>query len=98
MRRIERHQRREAVAPVGDVVERLAVGGLVGVVHREFRAHRPRVGERQPDVEPGADGDVVDGVKQDRIVLFGDDDARDFIRRGAVDGKLPLDAVDGQAW
>ena len=28
MRRIERHQRREAVAPVGDVVERLAVGDL----------------------------------------------------------------------
>ena len=31
MRRIERHQRREAVAPVGDVVERLGVGRLVGV-------------------------------------------------------------------
>ena len=63
MRRIERHQRREAVAPVGDVVQRLAVGGLVGVVHRQFRTHRPRIGERQADDEPGARGDIVDGVE-----------------------------------
>ncbi len=31
MRRIERHQRREAVAPVGDVIQQFGVGGLIGV-------------------------------------------------------------------
>ena len=49
MRRIERHQRREAVAPVGDVVQRLAVGGLVGVEHRQFGTDRAGIGERQAD-------------------------------------------------
>ena len=33
VRGIERHQRREAVAPIGDGVQRVGVGGFVGIVH-----------------------------------------------------------------
>ena len=33
MRGIQRHQRGEAVAPVGDIVQRLGVGGLIGIEH-----------------------------------------------------------------
>ena len=98
MRRIERHQRREAVAPVGDVVERLAVGDLVGVEHRQLRADGAGIGERQADREAGAHGQIVEGVNQQRVVLLGDDDAGSVTQRGAVRCKLALDAVDGQAW
>ena len=97
MRRIERHQRREAIAPVGNIFQRLAVGGLIGVVDGEFGAHRARIGERQADGEPGAGGDLIDGIEQQRVVVLGNDDAGEFNLR-VVAGKLPLDAVDGQAW
>ena len=98
MRRIERHQWRKAVAPVGDVIERLAVGDLVGVEHRQFGADRAGIGERQADREAGAHGQIVERVDLQRVVLFGDDDAGGFIQRVAVLHKLALDAVDGQAW
>ena len=49
MRRIERHQRREAVAPVGDVIERLGVGDLIGIEHRQFGTDGAGIGERQAD-------------------------------------------------
>ena len=57
--RIERYQWREAVAPVGDVIERLAVGDFIGVEHRQFGADRAGIGERQADREAGADGKIV---------------------------------------
>ncbi len=98
MRRIERHQRRKTVAPVGDVVERLAVGDLVGVEHRQFGTDRAGIGERQADREAGMHGQIVEGVDQQRVVLLGDDDAGRFTQRDAVLYKLALDAVDGQAW
>ena len=85
MRRIERHQRREAVAPVGDVFERLAVSGLVGVVHRKFRTHRARIGERQADGETGTHGGLVEGIEQNRVVVFRDDDVA-----GSLPSPLPL--------
>jgi len=84
MRRIERHQGGEAIAPVGDVFERLAVGDLVGVEHREFRADRAGIGERQADREAGADGCFVQRMDQDGVVLLGNDDAGCFIQRVAV--------------
>jgi len=84
MRRIKRHQWRKAVAPVGDVVERLAVGDFVGVEHRQFGADRAGIGERQADREAGVDGKIVERVNQDGIVLLGDDDAGCFIQRVAV--------------
>ena len=33
VRRIERHQRGKAVAPFGDGIQRVSVGGFVGIVH-----------------------------------------------------------------
>ena len=75
VRRIERHQRREAVAPVGDIVERLSVGDLIGVEHRQFGADGAGIGERQADREAGAHGQIVEGIDQQRVVLLGDDDA-----------------------
>ena len=98
MRRIERHQRREAVAPVGDVFERLAVGDLVGVEHRQLGADRAGIGERQADREAGAHGQIVERVDLQGVVLLGDDDAGGITQRDAVLRKLALDAVDGQAW
>ena len=98
VRRIERHQRREAVAPVGDVIERLAIGGLVGIEHGQFGADGAGIGERQANREAGFDGEIVERVDLDGILLFDDDDAGRFIQRAAADRKLALDAVDGQAW
>ena len=98
MRRIERHQRRKAIAPVGDVFERLAIGDFVSVEHRQFGADGAGIGERQADREARAHSQIVEGVDQDGVVLLGDDDAGCFIQRVAVARKPALDAVDGQAW
>ncbi len=97
MRQVERDQRREAVAPVGDIFERLAVGGFVRVVHRELGTDGAGIGERQADGETGADGRLVDGVEQNGVVVFRDDDAREVIdcftypslRVAPADGSLP---------
>ena len=75
MRRIERHQRREAVAPVGDVVQRFGVGGFIGIEHRQFRADGAGIGERQADRKAGARRRVVERMNLQRVVLLGDDDA-----------------------
>ena len=98
MRRIERHQRREAVAPVGDVIQRLSVGDLVGIEHRQLGADGAGIGERQTDRKAGAHGQIVERINLQRVVLLGDDDAGRFIQCDAVLRKLALDAVDGQAW
>ncbi len=78
MRRIERHQRREAVAPVGDIVERLAVGDFIGVEHRQLRADRTGIGKRQADRESGVHSGFVERMDQNGVVLLGDDDAGCF--------------------
>jgi hypothetical protein len=111
MRRIERHQRREAVAPVGDVIQQFGVGGLIGVEHLQMRANRPRIGQRQTDLEAEIGGGIIQRVDLQHVVLLGDDDAgvvlgdilelwRTFVFNppAAVADELPLDAVDGQAW
>ena len=74
MRGIERHQRREAIAPVGDIVQRLGVGDLIGIEHRQFRTDRAGIGERQADLEAGARRDIIERIDLQRVVLFGDDD------------------------
>ena len=81
MRRIECDQRRKTVAPVGDVFQRLAVGGFVGVIHREFGTDGAGIGKRQADVQPEARGRIVQRIDLQRIVLFGDNDAWRFIWR-----------------
>ncbi len=52
MRGIERHQRREAVAPVGDGVQRVDVGGFIGIEYIQLRADGAGIGERQTDFKP----------------------------------------------
>jgi hypothetical protein len=107
MRRIERHQRREAVAPVGDVIQQFGVGGLIGVEHPQMWTYGPRIGQRQADLEAEIGGGIIQRIDLQRVVLLGDDDARvvgsivdgkRFTRRDAVVDGLPPDAVDGQAW
>ncbi len=74
MRRIERHQRRKTVAPVGDVVQGFAIGGRIGVEHFYMRTDRPRIGQRQADLKPETRGGIVQRVNLQRVVLLGDDD------------------------
>ena len=74
MRGIERDQRREAVAPVGDIVQGRGVGSRIGVEHFQMRTDRPRVGERQTDLEAETGGSIIQRVNLQRVVLLGDDD------------------------
>ena len=66
MRRIEGHQRREAVAPVGDAVQGSCIRHLVGIEHLEIGTDRARIGEWLADREADP---------RSRIVQRGDDQA-----------------------
>ncbi len=81
MRRIERDQRRETVAPVGDVAERPGVGRLIGVEHCQMRTDGAGIGERQADGKAVMRGSIVERIDLKRVVLPGNDDARHFIWR-----------------
>ena len=59
----------------------LRVRGLVGVEHRQFRADRAGIGERQADRKAGARRHIVQRRDLQRVVLFGDDNAGDFVIR-----------------
>jgi hypothetical protein len=82
MRRIERHQRCETIAPVGNVVQYSEVGGGIGVEHCYLRTDRPRIGERQADLEAEACGGIVQRINLQRVVLLGDDDIEIVVRIG----------------
>ncbi len=96
VRGIERHQRGEAVAPTGNGVQRVSIGGFIGIVHLHLGADGAGIGERQPDIETETRGRVVERKNLQRVVLPGDDDTGLIIQRGVV-RELALDAVDGQA-
>ena len=81
MRRIERHQRGETVAPVGDVVQGFGVGGRIGVEHFYLWTDRPRVGQRQADLEPEPRRGIVHRIDLQRVVLLGDDDGGIVVAR-----------------
>src|SRR5579859_6728711 len=98
MRRIECDQRREAVAPVGDVMKRFRIRRLIGVVHLQMRTDGAGIGERQPDREAVTRRRVIQRIDYKRIVLLDDNDARYFSLRAVARLKRALDAVDGQAW
>ena len=49
MRRIKRHERRVAVAPLGGAFEQLPIGGFVRRHHFELRQHRARIRERHAE-------------------------------------------------
>jgi len=97
VRRVERDQRREAIAPVGDIAERLGVRRLIGVKDFQMRTDGAGIGERKSDVQTKVRGSIVQRIDLQRVVLFGDDDAWRVIQRGGADYELALDAVDGQA-
>ena len=95
---IQRHQRRETVAPVGDGVQRLGIGGLIGVEHLHVRTDRARVGQRQADLKAEMSRGIIQRGNLQRVVLLCDDNAWLVAsRRGAVAPKLALDAVGRQA-
>ena len=102
MGQIERHQRREAVAPVGDVIQRLSVGGFIGVEHLQMRTDGAGIGEWQTDLKSELGCGIIQRVNLQRVVLLGDDDAGIivgvlFSRRDVAARELAFDAVDGQA-
>ena len=96
MRRIECYQRRETVAPVGDIVEDFGIRDLIGIEHRQFRTDGAGIGERQPGLKTVSRGFVVEGINLQRVVFFGDDNAGSITRRGVLERGMSLDAVDGQ--
>ncbi len=98
MRRIERNQRRETVAPVGDSVECPGVRRFIGVVDLQMRTDGAGIGERHADREVLTRGGIVERIELQRVVLLDDDDAGSIvINSRAAETELPLDAVDGQA-
>ena len=100
MRGIERHQRREAVAPVGDIAQRLGVGRCIGIEHRQCGQMARALASGRPIARPETRGGIIERENLQRIVLFGDDDAGLVIvinQRVVAVAKLTLDAVDGQA-
>ena len=100
VRDVARDQRREAVAPVGDVVQRLGVGRFIGIEHRHMRTDGAGIGQRQPDLKAEMRCGIIQRKNLQRVVLLGDDDAgivvRVFSRRNVVARELAFDAVDGQ--
>src|ERR1700744_2716986 len=74
MRRIERHQRREAIAPVGYIVQQFGIGGFVGVEYLDLRTDRASIGKRQADLEAETGRGIIQRGDLQRIALFGDDD------------------------
>jgi len=91
-------ERREAVAPVGDGVQRLRIRGLVGIEHLYVRADRAGIGQRQADFKAETGCGIVQRGNLQRVVLFGDDNTWKLTsRRGVVARQLALDAVGRQA-
>jgi hypothetical protein len=101
MRGIERHQRGETIAPVGDIVQDFGVRNLIGIEHRQLGTDGAGVGERQSDLKTVSRGRVIQGINLQRVVFFDDDDARRvteiFSLRDVLACGLAFDAVDGQA-
>ena len=75
MRRIERHQRRETIAPVGDIIQHPGIRRFVSVEHLDVRTDGPGVGERYADIEADARGSVIQCGNLQRVVLLRHDDA-----------------------
>ena len=106
MGKIERHQGREAVAPVGNMIQRCGIGGFVGIKHLDIGTDGAGIGERQADFEAEMGGRIIERGNLQGGVSPGDADAR-FLdtsiiqgiiasRRGVAADALPLDAVGRQ--
>lgn len=75
MRRIQRDQRREALAPVGDITKKFRIRDFVGIEHLRVGAYRPRIGERQTGLKSDPGRGIVQRENLQRIILFRDDQA-----------------------
>ena len=96
IRRIERHERRPAVAIIGDGLEQRRIGGRIGIEHGDLRHSGTRIRERQAYSEAKCDGFLVERGKTHRALdLFGDDDR--LIRRSCgAECPPPPQPVDRQ--
>jgi len=95
---IERHQRRETVAPVGDSFQQVPVRRLVGVEHLHVGTDRARIRQRQANLQADIRGSVVQRRDLQRVVQLRDNDTRTrIIRRGVLPRKLALQSVGRQA-
>ena len=81
MRRIERDERRIAVAPVGDRLEQRAVGRLVGFLHDEIGMRAARIGEAHAEPDAAPLGERVDRDDAQRALDLGHDGKRLSLRR-----------------
>lgn len=100
VRRIERHQRRETIAPFGDIAQHPGIGRFIRVEHLQMRTDGARIGKRQADIQAKARRRIVERDNLQRVVLFGDNDAGLVARRGACvirTRDVALDTIDGQA-
>jgi len=99
VRRVETHQRRVAVAPVGDGFEQTAIRFRIGIDHRQRRIARAGVGEAEPDLEAERFRRVVQRGDALRTLDRGDGDARRIsLRRVSLRPvslllQMPLDPV-----
>ena len=75
MRGIERHQRRKAIAPFSNGIQRFGVGSFIGIEYLQLRADGAGIGERQADIKAKTRGRVVECKNLQRVVLLGDDNA-----------------------
>jgi hypothetical protein len=98
MRGIERHQRREAVAPVGNDIQRPGIGHFIGIEDLQLRTDGAGIGEWLADLKTEIGRGIIQRGNLQRVVLPGNDDAGKIIsRRGAAARELAFDAVGGQA-
>jgi len=88
MRQVKRHQRREAVAPIGDGIQCLSVGGLIGIEHQQMRTDGAGIGERQADLQTEIGCGIIQRGNLQRVVLLGDDDAGMIISQRDVAAPL----------
>ena len=74
--RFEGYERREAVAPGGDLFEQPQIRGLVGHGDGDLRHHRTRIGQRHAAREAQRFRLRTDGRKPQRVRFFRGDDER----------------------
>lgn len=76
MRQVERHQRREPAAPIGDVFERLRVGGFIRVEYIHIGTNGACIGDRLPDLQPDGRCSIVQRGNLQCIMKFPRDNPR----------------------
>ncbi len=90
LRRIERHDRREALAPAGDVIQQFQIGFIFGHTRGKRGDTRARISEREARLESRfARGHVYRG-ERDAVAVFARRGERRVSRRGAETDQ-PLD-------